>query len=115
MTSSAEINHTEPKSSSSSSRNNNNNNKAVMADTAVPIDESVLSSPFVQTRAPKSLRITCYGSSSSTTPDDYLTQARHLGYILARRGHVCVNGAGSFGCMAAMNDGAARGNGHIGM
>jgi uncharacterized protein (TIGR00730 family) len=32
---------------------------------------------------------------------------------MAKRGHVCVNGAGSFGCMAAMNDGAVEGNGHI--
>jgi predicted Rossmann-fold nucleotide-binding protein len=36
-----------------------------------------------------------------------------LGYSLAKRGHTCVNGAGSFGCMAALNDGAAAGNGHI--
>lgn len=42
-----------------------------------------------------------------------MSEARSLGYILARRGHTCVNGAGSFGCMAAMNDGAAIGNGHI--
>jgi predicted Rossmann-fold nucleotide-binding protein len=40
-------------------------------------------------------------------------EARALGFILALRGHVCVNGAGSFGCMAAMNAGAASGNGHI--
>ena len=42
-----------------------------------------------------------------------MSEARSLGFILARRGHTCVNGAGSFGCMAAMNDGAAIGNGHI--
>lgn len=42
-----------------------------------------------------------------------MKEARSLGYILARRGHTCVNGAGSFGCMAAMNDGAVVGNGHI--
>lgn len=79
----------------------------------VPIKDSVLKSPFAQEPAPKSLRVCCYGSSSSKTPERYLQEARHLGYLLARRGHVCVNGAGSFGCMAAMNDGACRGNGHI--
>ena len=39
--------------------------------------------------------------------------AKDVGYLLAARGHTCVNGAGSFGCMAAMNEGAAAGNGHI--
>lgn len=36
-----------------------------------------------------------------------------VGYLLGVRGHVCVNGAGSYGCMGAMNDGALEGNGHI--
>jgi uncharacterized protein (TIGR00730 family) len=39
--------------------------------------------------------------------------AMTLGYILGKRGHVCVNGAGSFGCMAAMNDGVALADGHV--
>jgi uncharacterized protein (TIGR00730 family) len=39
--------------------------------------------------------------------------AKTLGYILGKRGHVCVNGAGSFGCMAAMNDGVALADGHV--
>ena len=60
-----------------------------------------------------SLRVCCYGSSSSQTPLVYMQEAATLGFLLAIRGHVCVNGAGSFGCMAAMNDGAAAGNGHI--
>lgn len=63
--------------------------------------------------ADKALRICCYGSSSSSTPERYLDEAYTLGYLLAQRGHTCVNGAGSFGCMAAMNDGAAAGEGHI--
>jgi predicted Rossmann-fold nucleotide-binding protein len=79
----------------------------------VPIDKAVLESPFIQEKAVKQLRVCCYGSSSSLTPVKYLEAAKSVGYILARRGHVCVNGAGSFGCMAAMNDGAAEGNGHI--
>ena len=77
------------------------------------IDSAVSQSEFCSQLAKTSLRVTCYGSSSAKTPERYLKEARSLGYILARRGHVCVNGAGSFGCMAAMNDGAVAGNGHI--
>jgi uncharacterized protein (TIGR00730 family) len=68
---------------------------------------------FASRAADVPLRVTCYGSSSSLTPDRYLRDARDVGYLLAARGHVCVNGAGSYGCMAALNDGAASGNGHI--
>ena len=74
---------------------------------------AVRDSPFVQQEAVNPLRVTCYGSSSSKTPLIYQQVAYQLGYILAKRGHTCVNGAGSFGCMSAMNDGAAAGNGHI--
>jgi len=77
------------------------------------VDPAVIQSEFVSSLAPQNLRVCCYGSSSAKTPEKYLQEARALGYILARRGHTCVNGAGSFGCMAAMNDGAAAGNGHI--
>eukprot|EP00339_Tiarina_fusa_P001771 CAMPEP_0117026780 /NCGR_PEP_ID=MMETSP0472-20121206/19655_1 /TAXON_ID=693140 ORGANISM="Tiarina fusus, Strain LIS" /NCGR_SAMPLE_ID=MMETSP0472 /ASSEMBLY_ACC=CAM_ASM_000603 /LENGTH=306 /DNA_ID=CAMNT_0004733881 /DNA_START=48 /DNA_END=968 /DNA_ORIENTATION=+ len=81
---------------------------------ATPLIEAAVSnSSFCAKAASKSLRVTCYGSSSAKTPERYLKEARALGYILAKRGHVCVNGAGSFGCMAAMNDGAVAGNGHI--
>mmetsp|Transcript_13128 Transcript_13128/g.36005 ORF Transcript_13128/g.36005 Transcript_13128/m.36005 type:complete len:320 (+) Transcript_13128:2-961(+) len=79
----------------------------------ISIDRAVAKSSFVAQAAERSLRITCYGSSSAKTPEFYLKEARSLGYILAKRGHVCVNGAGSFGCMAAMNDGAVAGDGHI--
>ena len=81
--------------------------------TTIRIDPAVLQSQFVQVTAPQPLRVTCYGSSSSETPESYRREARSLGYILAKRGHTCVNGAGSYGCMAAMNDGAALGDGHI--
>lgn len=74
---------------------------------------AVRESAFLLEESPQPLRVCCYGSSSSLTPEKYMTEARSLGYILAKRGHTCVNGAGSFGCMAAMNDGAAIGNGHI--
>jgi len=82
------------------------------ADT-VRIDPVVLQGDYVKSTASKELRVTCYGSSSSDTPESYLQEARSLGYILAKRGHTCVNGAGSYGCMAAMNDGAAIGEGKI--
>lgn len=76
-------------------------------------NDSLVNDDYVSSLASNSLRVVCYGSSSSKTPEKYLAEARALGYILACRGHVCVNGAGSFGCMAAMNAGAASGNGHI--
>jgi uncharacterized protein (TIGR00730 family) len=68
---------------------------------------------FAEERCKDKLRICCYGSSSSKTPDKYLDVARRLGYILAKRGHTCVNGAGTYGCMGAMNDGVKIGNGHV--
>jgi predicted Rossmann-fold nucleotide-binding protein len=77
------------------------------------IDPEAINSEFCSQHASKSLRVTCYGSSSSKTPMRYLKAAETLGYTLAKRGHICVNGAGSHGCMAAMNDGAVIGNGHI--
>jgi predicted Rossmann-fold nucleotide-binding protein len=85
-----------------------------VAETPLTISQSVSESDLIkQGQARHSLRVCCYGSSSSETPQVYLQQARDLGYLLGRRGHVCVNGAGSFGCMAALNDGALEGNGHI--
>lgn len=77
------------------------------------MDPKVVQSDFCANQASKSLRITCYGSSSNRTPASYIQEARSLGYTLAKRGHVCINGAGPHGCMAAMNDGAVLGNGHI--
>jgi predicted Rossmann-fold nucleotide-binding protein len=79
----------------------------------IEIDLNVVECEFVTQVATNSLRVTCYGSSSAKTPERYLKEARSLGYTLAKRGHTCVNGAGSYGCMAAMNDGAVAGNGHI--
>ena len=54
---------------------------------------------------PASMRICVYGSSSSSTPQSYLSSAFSLGRLLAERGHVCVNGGGKFGCMGSLNDG----------
>mmetsp|Transcript_7861 Transcript_7861/g.16707 ORF Transcript_7861/g.16707 Transcript_7861/m.16707 type:complete len:303 (-) Transcript_7861:58-966(-) len=61
----------------------------------------------------KPLRICCYGSSSSRTPKKYTDAAYRLGRFLALRNHTCVNGAGSAGCMAAMNRGANDADGKI--
>ena len=77
------------------------------------IRDSVRTSPLAQSKASVSLRVCCFGSSSSQTPAAYLCPSAEVGYLLAVRGHVCVNGAGSFGCMAALNEGALAGNGHI--
>jgi uncharacterized protein (TIGR00730 family) len=74
---------------------------------------SMVDGHFVEERCKDQLRICCYGSSSSKTPDKYLEVAQCLGYILAKRGHTCVNGAGTYGCMGAMNDGVKIGNGHV--
>ena len=59
------------------------------------------------------LRVCCYGSSSSRTPERYIDPAYRLGRALALRGHTCVNGAGSSGCMDAMNRGADDAGGGI--
>ncbi len=59
------------------------------------------------------LRVCCYGSSSSRTPGRYIDAAYTLGRTLARRGHTCVNGAGSSGCMDAMNRGCDDAGGCI--
>ncbi len=57
------------------------------------------------------LRICCYGSSSSKTLQKYINDAYKLGYILKKRGHTCVNGAGETGCMGAMNRGVEESDG----
>ncbi|CAB9496193.1 riboside 5'-monophosphate phosphoribohydrolase [Seminavis robusta] len=77
------------------------------------LEKAILDSSFVAQAASSPLRICCYGSSAAKTPTKFLNEAWNLGFILAKRGHTCVNGAGSFGCMAAMNDGADAGDGHI--
>ena len=63
------------------------------------VDRAKLETEYATTPAQRKLRVCCYGSSSAKTPDKFLKEAWSLGYILARRGHTTVNGAGSFGCM----------------
>jgi len=80
---------------------------------SIKIDPGTVNNKFCLQKATTSLNVTCYGSSSAKTPIRYLEEARSLGYMLARRGHICINGAGSYGCMAAMNDGVLAGDGHV--
>ena len=59
------------------------------------------------------LRVCVFGSSSARTKPSYLAEARALGQLLAARGHVCVNGAGRFGGMGALNEGALAAGGTV--
>ena len=59
------------------------------------------------------LRVCCYGSSSKNTKEPYIKEAYSLGQILGTRGHTCVNGAGSTGCMGAMNQGVLDVDGRV--
>ena len=79
----------------------------------IPANQTLPAASHEITAATVSLRICCYGSSSSRTPKKYLDAAYNLGQILAKRRHTCVNGAGTAGCMASMNEGCHDGNGHI--
>lgn len=44
-----------------------------------------------------------FGSSSAKTADMHLSEAEDLGTLLSKRGHTCINGAGRFGVMGALN------------
>eukprot|EP00501_MAST-03F_sp_TOSAG23-6_P002484 GSMAST32.ASY1.ANO1.2595.1 assembled CDS len=59
------------------------------------------------------LRVCVYGSSSQKTNETFLKAAHLLGVTLAKRGHICVNGAGIYGCMGAVNDGATEAGGEV--
>jgi len=57
------------------------------------------------------LRLCCFGSSSKKTPQSFMSQSYLLGSTLAKRGHICINGAGESGCMGAMNSGVLDNDG----
>ena len=59
------------------------------------------------------LRVCVYGSSSARTSKAVLEKARELGAEIANRGHICVNGAGMYGCMGALNDGCLKAGGEV--
>ncbi|MCF0236731.1 MAG: TIGR00730 family Rossman fold protein [Bacteroidaceae bacterium] len=52
------------------------------------------------------MHITVYAASSGQVPEIYTQAAAELGTLLARRGHVLVNGAGRTGLMGATIDAA---------
>jgi len=60
-----------------------------------------------------SVRICCYGSSSTATPQKYLDEAYNLGALIAKDSHICVNGGGRTGCMGAVNKGTKAFGGKI--
>ena len=59
------------------------------------------------------LNVCVYGSSSSRTPERYLAAARDLGGLLARRGDLCINGAGANGVMGALNSAIRAAGGRV--
>tara|TARA_B110001452_G_scaffold130527_1_gene108441 strand:+ start:124 stop:714 length:591 start_codon:yes stop_codon:yes gene_type:complete len=59
------------------------------------------------------MKVVVYGSSSKATPDAYTSAARVLGRELAKRGHVCVNGAGANGVMGALNESCKQAGGRV--
>ncbi|MFW5845138.1 MAG: TIGR00730 family Rossman fold protein, partial [Planctomycetota bacterium] len=59
------------------------------------------------------MRVTVYGSSSPRTPQAYLDTAADCGRLIAASGWILVNGAGSGGCMGALNDGCLAAGGRV--
>ena len=59
------------------------------------------------------LLVCVFGSSSKSTKQRYVEESVELGELIAESGHICVNGAGRFGCMGGLNDGCKSKNGLI--
>ena len=59
------------------------------------------------------LRVCVFGSSSKKTNPRYVQEGVVLGEALAANGYLCVNGAGSTGCMGGVNKGCESGGGKI--
>lgn len=57
--------------------------------------------------------ICVFAASSQRIDERYMSAARALGTLMAQRGWTCVNGAGSFGLMRAVTDGALDAGGHV--
>lgn len=58
-------------------------------------------------------RICIYGGARQSVPQVYLDAARELGAFLAGRGIGLVTGAGRFGMMGAVTEGALDAGGHV--
>lgn len=59
------------------------------------------------------MNVCVFGSSSKNTNEAYTKCAFRLGELIAERGHTCVNGAGRFGVMGAVNSGCDSKGGKI--
>lgn len=64
-------------------------------------------------RKKMAIRVCVFGSSATTTKQKYLDESLRLGELIAENGFICVNGAGRFGVMGAVNEGCYRKNGKI--
>lgn len=60
-----------------------------------------------------SFRICVFGSSSKHTKPLYVQESVRLGEEIAKRGYLCVNGAGHTGCMGGVNQGCQSQGGLI--
>lgn len=58
-------------------------------------------------------RICVYGGANHAVPSPYVDAARALGDLLARRGIGLVTGAGRYGMMGAVTDGALEAGGQV--
>eukprot|EP01039_Chlorochromonas_danica_P005854 gene5852-6447_t len=58
-----------------------------------------------QHQPPQPLRVCVFGSSSKHTHPRYVQEGVRLGELIAKAGFLCVNGAGSAGCMGGVNKG----------
>jgi len=59
------------------------------------------------------MRVLVFASSSPETPPNFLKTATELGELLAKEGHVCVNGGGNIGGMGALNTACTENGGKI--
>jgi len=59
------------------------------------------------------MHICVYGSASKLTPNKYLDAATEVGELIAKAGHVCINGAGANGVMGALNRALLKSGGQV--
>eukprot|EP00389_Voromonas_pontica_P015817 GDKH01024714.1.p1 GENE.GDKH01024714.1~~GDKH01024714.1.p1 ORF type:complete len:248 (+),score=37.41 GDKH01024714.1:115-858(+) len=61
----------------------------------------------------RKLNVCVFGSSSATTPQPFLDVSHELGVLLAKAGHLNINGGGGVGCMGALNKGCKLHHGRV--
>lgn len=59
------------------------------------------------------MHITIYGASSGQIPDVYQAEGDALGRLIAERGHVLINGAGTKGMMGTTSDACLAAGGRV--